>query len=256
MSSVSNSSARIASPPGKTGARSGVTSGSRICDRRCRPRSASAISRSMPVLRDRGRSRIEMPDQLADDANGAGAADGVFPALASGRRPGSARAPGARRRARAAKALVRHLAVAESARRLMLTQPMCRLSSFSGIEPLADDQLGAAAADVDDQPLAGLVRHRVRDADVDQARLLDAGDDLDGMAERLARTLEERLLAMRLAQRVGADDAHAVSRSCRAAAGRSVRRHCERARRRRPCRAVPARPGPRRGGPFRAGGRG
>ena len=71
-------------------------------------------------------------------------------------------------------------------------------------------QLGAAAADVDHQALAGLARHGVRDAGVDQARLLDAGDDLDRVAERLARALEEGLLAVRLAQRVGADHAHAV----------------------------------------------
>ena len=77
-------------------------------------------------------------------------------------------------------------------------------------EALADDQLGAAAADVHDEPLAGLARHGVRDAGVDEARLFHAGDDLDGMAERLARALEKRLLAPRDAQGVGADHTHAA----------------------------------------------
>ena len=48
-----------------------------------------------------------------------------------------------------------------------------------------------------DQPPAGLARHGVRDAGVDEARLFDAGDDFDGMPQRLARALEERLLALR-----------------------------------------------------------
>ena len=51
---------------------------------------------------------------------------------------------------------------------------------------------------------------RVRDAEIDEARFLAAGDDLDRMAERLAGALEKGLLAARAAQRAGADDAHAV----------------------------------------------
>ena len=77
-------------------------------------------------------------------------------------------------------------------------------------ESLADDHLGAAAADVDHQPPPRLVRHGVRDARVDQARLFHAADDLDRVAEGLARALEKCLLAVRHAQRVGTDDAHAV----------------------------------------------
>src|SRR4029077_993765 len=75
---------------------------------------------------------------------------------------------------------------------------------------LADDELGAAAADVDHQAPAGLLRHGVRDAGIDEARLFHAGDDLDRVAECLTGALEEGLLAMRHAQRVGADDADAV----------------------------------------------
>ena len=126
-----------------------------------------------------------------------------------GTRPAPARAPGARRGARARCAWRRSCRRGRSARRAT-TQPICRLSSSSGVVALADDELGAAAADVDHQTLAGGVRHAVRDARVDEARLLHAGDDLDRVAERLARALEEDLLAVREAQRVGADDAHAV----------------------------------------------
>ena len=79
-----------------------------------------------------------------------------------------------------------------------------------GSETFADDQLGAAAADVDHQPMAAFARRRVRNAEVDEARFLDAGDDLDRVAERLARAVEERALAPRLAQRVGADDADSL----------------------------------------------
>src|SRR5437879_100862 len=77
-------------------------------------------------------------------------------------------------------------------------------------QPLADDELGAAPADVHHQALPGLARHGVRDARVDEPRLLHAGDDLDRMPERLAGTLEEGLLAVREAQRVRPHGAHAV----------------------------------------------
>jgi hypothetical protein len=50
----------------------------------------------------------------------------------------------------------------------------------------------------------------VRDAQVDQSRFLDAGDDLDRVAECVAGAVHERAAAARLAQRVGADGAHAL----------------------------------------------
>jgi len=52
----------------------------------------------------------------------------------------------------------------------------------------------------------------VRHAEVDQARLLATGDDLDGMAERLLRLLEEARRIPGLAQGIGADRAHAAAR--------------------------------------------
>src|SRR3546814_2309873 len=46
------------------------------------------------------------------------------------------------------------------------------------VETRADDAFGGAAADVDHQPqVAGLGRLRMGDPEVDQARLLAAGDD-------------------------------------------------------------------------------
>ena len=52
--------------------------------------------------------------------------------------------------------------------------------------------------------------HGVRHARIDEARLFDAGDDFDRMAERFARAFDEGFLAPRAPQRVGADHAHAV----------------------------------------------
>ena len=62
---------------------------------------------------------------------------------------------------------------------LRRTQPICRLSSLERLESFADDDLGAAAADVADQAPAGPGGHGVRDARIDEARLFDAGDDFD-----------------------------------------------------------------------------
>ena len=51
------------------------------------------------------------------------------------------------------------------------------------LEALADDEFGAAAANVGDQALTRGVGQRVGNTQVDQARFLAAGDDLDRMAE-------------------------------------------------------------------------
>lgn len=79
-------------------------------------------------------------------------------------------------------------------------------------EALADDELGTAAADVGDQALAGGVGQGVRHAEVDQARLFTAGDDLHRVAEDGFGTLDEFVAVARFTQGVGADDAH---RACR-----------------------------------------
>ena len=50
----------------------------------------------------------------------------------------------------------------------------------------------------------------MRDARIDEASLLQPGDDFDRMTERGAGALEKPALALRAAQRIGAHDAHAV----------------------------------------------
>src|SRR5690606_40637991 len=76
---------------------------------------------------------------------------------------------------------------------------------------LADDQLGAAAADVDDERRAGSARRMMRDAEIDQPGLLEPGDHLDRMpAERPLRGREKHVGVARAAQRARADDTHLV----------------------------------------------
>jgi hypothetical protein len=106
-------------------------------------------------------------------------------------------------------ALFRDLAIGEEARAQADATHVQALEPL-GREALADDEFGAAAADVDDEAVTAFVRRRVRDAEVDQARFFDARDDFDGMPECVAGTLEEHATALGLAQRVGADDANAL----------------------------------------------
>ena len=79
-----------------------------------------------------------------------------------------------------------------------------------GLELSAEDEFRAAAADVHHQTGFGTVFdgfEGVRDAEVDQARLLPAADDLDAMLQRAFGRLDEVLAVARLAQGVGANDA-------------------------------------------------
>ena len=76
--------------------------------------------------------------------------------------------------ARPLEPLRRQLAVGEEALRQRDAAEVQALE-LQRLEAVADDELGAAAADVDDQPARRLGRQRVRDAGIDQARLLDAG---------------------------------------------------------------------------------
>jgi len=208
------------------------------------------------ALQSRGgdglRLRIERPDRIADGAHRSGAAGGSVPATA---------AEGclhrlelqARRQARALDALGGDLAVAEKplAERDAAHLQALQLERREG---LADDELGAAAADVDHQAPSRLVRHGVRHAQVDESRLLHAGNDFDRMPESLARTLEERLLAVRQAQRVGAHHAHAVGLHVTQALAETLQAG-ERAGRYLLCRCGRSRPRRRRGAPSRAGDR-
>src|ERR1700732_2153402 len=207
MSSTLNTSARIASPPGNTGRRSSVIGSSFSSP--LWPGSPPITALAVPPRgRDGLRLRIEHPDRIADGAHRPGAAGGSVPATAAEGRLHRLELQ-ARRQARALHALGGDLAVAEKP----LTQrdaAHLQALELKRRERFADDALGAAAADVDHQAPSRLVRHGVRHAQVDESRLLHAGNDFDRMPERLARTLEERLLGVRQAQRVGAPHAHAV----------------------------------------------
>jgi len=78
---------------------------------------------------------------------------------------------------------------------------------------------------------------------IDEPRLLHARDDLDRVAQRLARTVEKRALALRLAQGVGADHAHAPAFTSRSRWPKRSRHWSARvvdSRLRRPCSSIPA----------------
>ena len=151
---------------------------------------------------------VELADGLADRPHGAGAAGGAVPAAAPEGRLHRLELQ-ARGQARSGHALGGDLAVAE--------EPLAQTDAahlqaleVERREALADDELRAAAADVHHEALAGLARHGVRHAAVDEPRLLHAGDDLDRVAQGLTGALEKGLLAMCEAQGIRPDDADAV----------------------------------------------
>ena len=73
---------------------------------------------------------------------------------------------------------------------------------------LADDQFGAAAADVDHQHLLLGAGHMVRYAQINQPRLFNTGNDLDRVSQRGLRGLQKPPRAGCPPKRVGADDTH------------------------------------------------
>ncbi len=86
-----------------------------------------------------------------------------------------------------------------------------RLHQLGGVA-VADDEFGRAAADIDDQPIAGAGGRIVRRAQVDQPGLLAAGDHLDRKAERVLCLDQELGRVLGHAQRIGGDRAHLVRR--------------------------------------------
>ena len=74
----------------------------------------------------------------------------------------------------------------------------------------ADDALGRAAADVDDQAFVARRRQAVRDAEVNQPRFFTPGDHFNRESQRGAGAAQELLAVLGDTQRVGADGAHAV----------------------------------------------
>ena len=79
---------------------------------------------------------------------------------------------------------------------------------ISGVELLAQDQLGGSAADVHHQPALVGLRQQVGHALVDQARFFAAGNHVDGKAQDLVSALEELVAVARFAQRLGGDGPH------------------------------------------------
>ena len=77
-----------------------------------------------------------------------------------------------------------------------------------GLQPLADDALGAAAPDVEHQQPTLQARRAASHALVDEAGLLAARDDLHGVAERLGQEILHAGRVARAAQRVGPHRAH------------------------------------------------
>ena len=81
----------------------------------------------------------------------------------------------------------------------------------AGVEHLAaeaDDELGRAAADVDDEDALVEHRNRLEDTEVDEARLLDARDHLDAHPRFLAGALEEFGAVVGLTHRARGDGVH------------------------------------------------
>ena len=80
----------------------------------------------------------------------------------------------------------------------------------NGLAAVTDDDLGTAAADVHNHAPSAVALQGLCGAEVDQARLLDTGNDFDGKSERLFGARDEVVRIGRLAQRVGADHAYVV----------------------------------------------
>ncbi len=155
-------------------------------------------------------SEVVLAQDVLHRARGARGADGLFPA---GRAIGMRNARQLLARGQLGRLHMRlvDLAVGEILEAVREAAHVERFGELR-IEAGADDELGRAAADVDDQPARGGGRHRVRHAEVDEARFLAAGDDLDREAEHRARLTQELRGILRDAQGVGADGAHALAR--------------------------------------------
>ncbi len=138
-----------------------------------------------------------------------------------------------RRQPRLAHARPRHLAVSEKTLGMGDAAERHALHQL-GLAQAADDQLGAAAADVHHQPARPRLAHAVGHAAVDQARFLHAGNDLDLVAQRALGRGDESGALLHLAQGIGADHTHPLRRDAvqaLAEARQAVQRACLRLRR-------------------------
>ena len=103
---------------------------------------------------------------------------------------------------RVAKALLVHAAAWKEAQGIANATHVQRFHQLR-LDSAANDELGRTAADVDHQALVIDRRQRVRRADVDQARLFAAADDLDRKAQRLLGQRQEIGGILGDAQRIG-----------------------------------------------------
>ncbi len=148
---------------------------------------------------------------IADRLVGARGADGIVPAqLAVARGKGLER--GCDIGQRGIPAFAAEFAVAEI---LAGGRHAAQLDTLAldGVQAAADDAFGRSTADVQHQPQAATLGWLgVGDAQIDQARLLAAGDHFDGMPERAFGRHQEGLRGRQLAHGIGGDRAHPLRR--------------------------------------------
>ena len=198
--------AMIAKPPASTGARSGLTPTS------VEPREAAGADHALaqarePLGRDAaGREAVLLEDR-GERERGARRCEGFAPVLGRELARRSPRCARAHRVSAARKASARSSPFAKK-RCDMLTQPSFSDSRRSGVMPRP------MMNSVEPPPMSMTRRgssdgrQHVRDAEVDEARLLVAADDVDGEAERGFGLRQERRRVARDAERVGRDRAH------------------------------------------------
>ncbi len=164
--------------------------------------------RTQVVERDARRIGIEPAQHIADDPHGAGTAEGLQPAeLAVCLLNGFEFEPHA---VRARSKRFSEILPSSKQTALRPTHPTEKLSSSRGLNPSPITHFRRAAADIDHEPLVRTHRAGMHDARIDEARLLQAGNDLDGMTQRGPRAFQEPALAFGLAQGVRAHHRHAV----------------------------------------------
>src|SRR5690606_12936579 len=81
-----------------------------------------------------------------------------------------------------------------------------------GFETFADDELGAAATDVDDQALASIIGQSVGHAQIDESRFLAPGYHVHPVADDLLDLSDEVRAIARHPQGIGGHDAHRIRR--------------------------------------------
>jgi hypothetical protein len=80
------------------------------------------------------------------------------------------------------------------------------------LQTLTDNELGASSTNIDDQPPLVVTCHPLRHAEVDQARFLAAGDDVDAASQRSLGDHQEGVRVLHAAKGLGADCPQVFSR--------------------------------------------